>query len=277
MIEWLILAAIIGAVIGSFLNMVHYRYPLMLKRQWHAECAELLNQPVPKMPDPFNFLFPRSHCPQCQKPIPFFCNIPIISYIFLRGKCLFCKKQIPFRYLLTELLSTVLSVFIVWKFGITTQAAALLIFTWLLIALAMIDIEHHLLPDTMTLSLLWIGLLLSTQHLFISPIQAILGAVSGYLFLWLVAFVYKTFKKQEGMGYGDCKMLAMFGAWIGPLALLNVILTASLLALIISYAVLGFKKSTHQRKIPFGPYLAVAGWWTVIFGPQFMIWLMRWM
>lgn len=276
MLGLLIITGFFGAIIGSFLNMVIYRYPIMLKQQWYAECAELFNQPISEQDTAFNFAFPRSHCTKCKKTLPFYYNIPIFSYLLLRGKCAFCQSKIPLRYLSTEILSALLAVVVVWHFGMTIQSAALLIFTWGLITLAMIDIDHQLLPDVMTLSLLWIGLLCSTQHIFISPTQSIIGAATGYLFLWLIAFLYKTLRKQEGMGYGDCKMLAMFGAWTGALPLLNIILVASVLALIVTYGLIFFKKTNHSTRIPFGPYLAIAGWWTVVFGPQLMTWLIKW-
>lgn len=278
MIEWYLLAIIIGAIIGSFLNVVIYRYPLMLKAQWRAECVELLElTDASDTPPKLSLSFPRSHCPTCKKQLPFYCNIPIFSYLFLLGKCHACKSKIPFRYLLVELISAVASFIVVFYFGLSVQTIALLILTWAVIALAFIDIKHYLLPDTITLSLLWIGLFCATQQLFASPINAILGALLGYLFLWIIATAYKYIKKQDGMGYGDCKMLAMFGAWLGPIPLLNVILLSSLVALFISMLFICFKKLKRDQLIPFGPYLALAGWWTLIFGPQLSNTLMRFM
>lgn len=277
MIEWYLLTAVIAALIGSFLNVVIYRYPIMLKAQWRAECHEFLALTDSETPPKLNLSFPRSHCPQCNVTIPFYYNIPLLSYLFLLGKCHHCKVSIPFRYFLVELLSVITSLVIVWKFGITLPAAALLIFTWGLIALAFIDIQHYLLPDTITLSILWLGLLCATQNFFVSPEDAIFGALIGYVFLWLIASFYIFVRKKEGMGYGDCKMLGMFGAWLGPVPLLNVIILSCIIALLVSIPLITVKKLKRDQYIPFGPYLALAGWWTMVFGTQMTTWIMKWL
>lgn len=267
---WLIFAAMLGAIIGSVLNMIIYRYPLMLKARWQEECAEFFNQPLQPPPQKLSLFFPRSHCTQCNKTLPFYCNIPVLSYLFLRGKCFFCREKIPARYLIVELVSTCLTTFVIWQFGLTLQAMMALILTWGLITLSWIDLSHHILPDHLTLPLLWLGLFCASKSLFITAEQAIIGAILGYLFLWVIAVGYKAIKNKDGMGYGDCKMLAMFGAWIGPLPLLNVILIASLTACLVALISLFLKnnKVSGQQLIPFGPYLALGGWCTLMYGPQ---------
>jgi len=273
----LIFIFIIGAIVGSFLNVVIYRYPIMLQREWNAECLAQLNQSAAEKTKPFNLCIPRSHCPHCQKIIPWYFNIPLLSYIFLQGKCGFCRSKISFQYPLVELISAALPLIIFMKFGLTWQTAALIIFTWGLIAESVIDYFHQFLPDLITYCLLWLGLLISTQHLFISPTDAIIGAFIGYLFLWTVAKLFILVRKKEGMGLGDCKMLAMMGAWVGAMSLLNIVLFSSLLALLVSLFLMLFKKMDVSKPIPFGPFIAVAGWCTVIYGNQLMLWITRWL
>lgn len=275
-VETLILISLFGVIIGSFLNVIIYRYPLMLEREWNTDCAIQLNLPLPKKKSVFNLCYPRSHCTHCQKTLPFWLNIPILSYLFLRGKCHFCKTSISLRYLLVELLTSLLSVLVVLRYGLTLQTAALLLFTYVIITLSVIDIRHQFLPDTMTLSLLWVGLILSTQTLFIASTQAIFGALFGYLFLFLIAKSYILIRKKEGMGLGDCKMLGMIGAWVGVMSLLNVLLLSAFLALIVSVILIIFKKHTHQNPIPYGPFIGIAGWCTMMYGDQLMQWVASW-
>lgn len=255
---------IFGAVIGSFLNVVIYRYPIMLELEWNHDCSIQLNLPTPPT-ETLNLCMPVSHCPHCKKPIPWWCNIPIVSYVLLCGKCAWCHHTIASRYLWVELLSAVLSVIVVLQWGLSWQAGALLLFTYILIALSFIDLKHQFLPDTMTLSLLWIGLLFATQSLFISPTQAIFGALVGYLFLWSIAKIYLLLRKKEGMGLGDCKMLAMTGAWTGPLALVHVLLIATLSALLVSVVLIMMKKLERQNPIPFGPFIGIGAWIVLMF------------
>lgn len=268
---WYFLVGILGAVVGSFLNVVIYRYPHMLKNEWQTECRTLLNMPTEKQPT-FNLWWPLSHCPHCKSNLPFYCNIPLFSYLFLKGQCFHCKKPIPIRYFWIELISVCLSLFVFWRFGLSYQTGALLLLTWLLIALTYIDFEHYLLPDPLIYCGLWLGLVCSLQPLFILPADAIIGAIIGYLFLWIIAQLYQLVRKKDGMGYGDCKMLALFGAWVGPWSLLNVILFASFLALIISVILMVLKKLSFQNPIPFGPFLAIGGWVTIVFGLNITLW-----
>lgn len=267
---------ILGAVMGSFLNVVIYRYPIMLKREWHAECAALLNQPRPEHAATFNLFYPRSHCAHCKRTLPFWLNIPIITYIIIHGSCAFCRKSISIRYLLVEILSALLCVIVFLRFGLTSQTLVLFILTWSLIALAFIDFENQFLPDIITYSLLWLGLFAASYHLFISPKDAIFGAIFGYLFLYVIAKSYSLLRKKEGMGLGDCKMLAMIGVFVGVASLLNVILLATFSALLVSLILLLFKKIHYHKPIPFGPFIAIGGWIVLVFNPPLLERIMPW-
>jgi len=258
---------ITGAITGSFLNVVIYRYPIMLKTQWRKECAAFLNQATETEAMTFNLFLPRSHCPHCQTMIPIWHNIPIVSFILLLGKCRNCKNPISLRYPIVELLTAILSVVIVAKFDLSWITLAIWIFTCGLIILSFIDWQHQLLPDNLTLALLWLGLICATQNLFITPTSAVLGATIGYMFLWIIAKIYFLIRKQEGLGYGDFKMLAMLGAWVGTMSILNILLLSSVLALVINLYFLIRGKITTTKPVPFGPYLAIAGWITIVYGP----------
>ena len=264
------------AIIGSFLNVIIYRYPIMLEREWENDCLEQLKQPLKPKTDRFNICLPHSHCPTCKHAIPFWLNIPIISYLLLKGKCKFCSAPISFQYFLVEILSPLLGTIVVLQYGFTPTGMALLLVTFGLLVLSFIDFNHHFLPDVITYILLWTGLIISTQHLLITSSHAIFGAVTGYLFLWGIAKLYFLFRKKEGMGLGDCKMLAMIGAFVGPLALPNVLLLSTVLALFVSIFLLTIKKIKHSNPIPFGPYIAVAGWCVILFGNTITKWLLAW-
>src|SRR3990167_7154125 len=258
----------IGATAGSFLNVVVHRYPIMLKREWHAECMAFLNKPLPEHTADFNLFLPRSHCSHCKRTLPFWLNIPIFTYLVIGGRCAFCHEKISMRYLFVEIITAFLSVAVFLRFGITPQMGIILLLTWRLIALSFIDFENHFLPDSITYSLLWLGLFASTYSLFISPQNAINGAIFGYLFLYAIAKGYILLRKKEGMGLGDCKMLAIIGAFVGATSLLSVILFSTLFALIISFTLLFFKKIQYHKPIPFGPFIAIGGWLTIFVGPQ---------
>jgi len=266
MLLFLILIGLFSLAIGSFLNVVIYRLPIMLKRQWQQECEELLKEKPAKATTTFNLAVPRSHCPHCKKIIAAKYNIPIISYILLRGKCPYCKNKISWRYPLVELICCILSIIVAVKFGISVQTAALLPLTWALIVLVFIDFEHLLLPDIITIPFLWIGLLLSIFGIFCNPSSAIIGAAAGFLSLWLIAYLFKLIRGMEGMGQGDFKLLAMFGAWAGWQTLPFIVFCASLLGAIIGILYLVLKKYSWRKPIPFGPYLAIAGWVALILG-----------
>lgn len=259
----LILVGFISLCVGSFLNVVIYRIPIILSNSWREEALNLLNQNLTPSSKIFNLLFPRSHCPECKVPIPFWHNIPIISYFILRGKCEKCKTPISPRYPFVEFLTCICSVYIAYKFGLSIKTLALLFLTWGLIALTFIDIDNFILPDEITLPLLWLGLLVNSFGIFTTPVDAIYGAITGYVSLWLIAFIFFKIRKIEGMGHGDFKLLALFGAWFGWQAVPFVALVASLSGSVIGIYMILFKKQNLRKAIPFGPYLAVAGWMVI--------------
>jgi leader peptidase (prepilin peptidase)/N-methyltransferase len=239
LILWLCAALLLGLLVGSFLNVVLYRFPIMLMAGWRQECEEFLSdkgetQDKPqKKKEAWNLAFPRSHCPSCKKLIPAWCNIPVASYLILKGKCLNCKTPISLRYPFVELLTGIITAFSVFYFGLTIQAALFIAFSWMLISLSFIDIDHQLLPDSMTLPLLWAGLVANAFGLFTDLNSAVFGAVFGYMSLWTVYWVFKLLTGKEGMGFGDFKLLAALGAWMGWQSLPTVIILSSLVGAII--------------------------------------------
>lgn len=249
---------IIGVMVGSFLNVVIYRLPKMMERTWLQQCAELRGEKTHELPV-FNLVSPRSTCPQCGHKITALENIPVISYLFLRGSCSQCHKHISLRYPIIEGLTGIMSGFAAWYFGFGLPAFAALIFIWSMIALTFIDLDTQLLPDVVTLPLLWIGLLFNLSNGFIGIESAIIGAVAGYLFLWTVYWGFKLTTGKEGMGYGDFKLLAAIGAWLGWQMLPLVILLSSLTGGIIGILLIIIKKNQRNTTIPFGPYLAAGG------------------
>lgn len=278
--EWLFwtLAGLIGLCIGSYINVIIYRYPKLLAYQWHKECYQFLALSPKKLiqKPPFSLNWPASHCPHCTKPIRFYDNIPILSYLILGGRCRQCQGHISLQYPLIESLALICSVITTYHFGFTLQAAAGLIFTWWLICQAGIDIKEQLIPDQITYLGLWIGLLLNTQLIFTTPSLAIYGAVAGYLSLWLIFHLYKIFTGKEGMGYGDFKLLAMLGAWLGVAAIPWLIILSSLLGLLGGMILIMTRGITRETPIPFGPYLALAGWLFLLFGTEFYDWYWQW-
>ena len=258
---------ILGLIIGSFLNVVIYRLPIMMERSWRKECHEFLElEDNPVATATFNLSVPRSCCPFCQEPIRAHQNIPIISYLLLKGRCSQCKHPISVRYPLVELLTGLCSAFIAWHFGFTIDTLFALLLTWALIALSGIDIDHQLLPDTIILPMLWLGLFLSLFNVFTDSHSSIIGALSGYLCLWTVYQLFKLTTGKEGMGFGDFKLLALLGAWLGWQYILVIILLSSLVGAIIGIAMVVLVKHDHNIPIPFGPYLAAAGWLALIWG-----------
>ena len=266
---FLTVIGIIGLLVGSFLNVVIYRLPVMMEKQWRKECHEYL-EPGSYRDDNenFNLVLPRSRCPSCNTPIRSYQNIPIFSYLFLRGKCANCKTKIPVRYPLIELLSGLTSAMIAWHFGFNVETFFALILTWSLIALAFIDIDHQLLPDSITLPLLWLGLFLSLFSMYTDSHSSIIGAVAGYLSLWLVFQLFRLLTGKEGMGYGDFKLLALFGAWLGWQYLPIIILLSSVVGAVIGLSMIVLIKHDRNMPIPFGPYLAAAGWLTLLYGDR---------
>jgi leader peptidase (prepilin peptidase)/N-methyltransferase len=261
---------VVGAVVGSFLNVVIYRLPVMMQREWRHDCLEFLEQPADTGIEKFNLSTPRSRCGQCSHQITALENIPVVSYLVLGGKCSACKTRISPQYPLVELFSAIVSVIVGWQFGVGPQALAALLMTWCLIAASGIDIGHKLLPDNITLPLLWLGILLSLFDVFVSLEDSVIGAMAGYMSLWSVFILFKLVTGKEGMGHGDFKLLAMLGAWLGWKPLLVVILTSSLVGATIGIAMILLRKTERGTQIPFGPYLAAAGWMTLLWGDPLM-------
>ena len=269
----LIAAAIVGLIVGSFLNVVIVRYPNMLRDQWRRECQEHLELPIDKPSHTFNLLLPRSHCPHCHTPLKPWHNIPLLSFLFLGGRCAHCKHKISYLYPTVEFISGVLTVLVVWHFLLTWNMLAALVLTWALITLCFIDLKTQLLPDNITLPILWLGLFLSLFNVFTSPFQAITGAIFGYGVLWITATLFKWVRKKEGMGHGDFKMLGMLGAWFGIPMTLNILFVAVILGLLAAVLLIFAKKIRPNNPIPFGPFIALAGWVTMMAGPFFLHWL----
>jgi leader peptidase (prepilin peptidase)/N-methyltransferase len=269
-------ALLIGLVVGSFLNVVIYRLPVMLDRQWRTECAGLTGAPAPPTPVArFDLIVPRSTCPACQAPIGALQNIPVLSYLALRGRCARCRAPISIRYPLVEILCGVLSAIAASRFGYGAPAACAIVITWFLIALTFIDLDHQLLPDSLTMPLMWLGLLASltgwssiSGSLPVDPVSAIAGAALGYLSLWAVYHAFRLLTGKEGMGYGDFKLLAAFGAWMGWRMLLPIVLLAALVGALVGVALIVGRRHERGAPIPFGPFLAAAGWIAMMWGPQ---------
>ena len=257
----LILAVWVALCVGSFLNVVIYRLPLMLQRQWQAEAHLILHEGEEAEPQPpFNLMVPRSRCPSCQAPILAWQNVPVISWVMLGGKCARCGAAIPIRYPLVELLTALFSVAVLALFGFTWLGLAALLFTWILLALMFIDYDTQLLPDQLTLPLLWLGLATNVFGGFTDPNSAIIGAIAGYLFLWSTYWGFKLITGKEGMGYGDFKLLAAIGAWLGWQVLPATVLIAAVVGLMYAVATSLSGRRERAEPIPFGPFLAVAGW-----------------
>jgi len=267
---WLLFAAtfIFGTLIGSFLNVVILRLPPRIIYEWRCQCRELLETAEPEEPAPPGLVVARSKCPDCGHPITALENIPLLSYVFLRGKCSSCKQKISIRYPLVEALTGLAFVLVVWKFGATEPALYALVFTGFLLAMSGIDIDHQLLPDNLTLPLMWAGLLLSLNSSFTDPVSSLIGAAAGYLVLWFIYHLFKIATGKEGMGYGDFKLLAAIGAWLGWQVLPQVILISSLLGTATGIAMLMVNRNRKGQPIPFGPFLATAGWIALIWGDR---------
>ncbi len=255
--------------IGSFLNVVIHRLPKMLERQWRDELAELNGQEVAVLPR-YNLGVPRSACPACGHAISALENIPVVSYLALRGKCAGCRARISPRYPLVEVLTGVLSGFIAWRYGYTWQTLAALVFVWAMIALAFIDLDTFFLPDDITLPLVWAGLLANMAGVFVDLQSAVIGAIAGYLALWLVFWGYKLATGKDGMGYGDFKLLAAIGAWLGWKMLPVVILLSSLVGAIVGISLIVFARHGRNVPIPFGPYLVLGGLIALFWGDRLL-------
>jgi leader peptidase (prepilin peptidase) / N-methyltransferase len=279
------ISVVLGLMVGSFLNVVIYRVPLMLERQWREQCSEgsaadaslaasTAPAPLPaSIPERFNLIVPRSACPACRAPIRALHNIPLLSWLWLRGKCASCGAPISARYPLIEALTAVLSALIAWNFGFGWPALAAWILTWFLIALTFIDIDHQLLPDSLTLPLLWLGLFLTLwsaqaggSTIPVDTRSSLIGAVAGYVSLWSVYHLFRLLTGKDGMGYGDFKLFAALGAWLGWQMLLPIILIAAGTGAVVGLGLIIMRRQDRSTPIPFGPFLAAAGWLILMFG-----------
>lgn len=266
-------AGILGLLVGSFLNVVIYRLPKMMECDWRTQCIEFLgddnikdNAKKAPTPEKFNLVTPNSTCPCCGHKIKPWENIPVISYLFLRGKCSSCKTHISLRYPIIELVTGIFSAIAVATFGPNITGLACLIFTWCLIALTMIDFDTQLLPDTITLPLLWIGLIANSFSLFTTLDSALWGSIGGYLSLFAVYWLFKLLTGKEGMGFGDFKLLGALGAWLGWQMLLQIIMLSALAGAVIGISMIVIRGRDKNIPIPFGPYLAIAGWIALMWG-----------
>ena len=274
-------------IVGSFLNVVILRLPVMMENEWRRQCAELGAGDHDDSPPeaavseqnavaPFNLIAPRSRCPHCGHTIRAIDNIPIISYLLLRGRCAACRHPISARYPIIEGVTGLLSMVVAWHFGFTWEALAALFLTWALVALSVIDFDHQLLPDTITIPFLWIGLVLGLLALFTDIRSAVIGAIVGYLSLWSIYQLFKLLTGKEGMGYGDFKLLAMLGAWMGWQYLLVIVLLSSVVGAAVGITLTTVMGRDRSIPIPFGPYLAAAGWLALLWGNELIAAYWRW-
>jgi leader peptidase (prepilin peptidase)/N-methyltransferase len=278
-------AFVFALLVGSFLNVVIYRLPVMMERTWRAQCDELAATPANALPEGrFDLIAPRSRCPSCGQQITALQNIPVISYVLLGGKCAGCGTKIALRYPIIELLTAVLTGLVAWRFGFGWEAAAAIVMTWALVAISVIDIDHQYIYDNMVLPLIWAGLALSLFHpmdgadkLFIDPKAAIVGALAGYLSLWSVYHLFRLLTGKEGMGYGDFKLLAALGAWLGWSLLPLIILMSAVVGAVVGILLIVFKQHERSVPIPFGPYLAAAGWISMLWGREIINWYLDFM
>jgi leader peptidase (prepilin peptidase) / N-methyltransferase len=280
---WIVCIFALGLLVGSFLNVVIHRLPIMLEREWKAQAREFYPPPrglwydeEDSPPEPYNLVVPRSACPNCGAWITAAQNVPVVSYVLLRGKCASCGVRVSPRYPIVELVTALLSAAIAWKFGVHWYTAAALALTWSLIALTCIDFDHQLLPDSITMPLLWLGLLISLagplEGRWLPPdtTSSVLGAAIGYLVLWSVYHLFKLVTGKEGMGYGDFKLLAALGAWLGWQSLPAIILLSALVGAIVGVSMVVWRGRDRNIPMPFGPYLAGAGWIALMWGEDIM-------
>lgn len=284
----IIVVLIISPLIGSFLNVVIHRLPIMLENMWRLECLEFLKEDkklqkalninkneIKEIENNknINLAFPSSFCPSCENKIKFYDNIPILSFILLQGKCRSCKTKIPFMYFLIEILTLILSLIVVIHFGASIQTISALFLTWSLIAASGIDYKHYLLPDNIIIPVLWLGLLVNINNTFIELKLAVISTCVGYLFFWIIAKIYTIITKREGIGYGDFKLYALFGAWIGMYMLPQIIIISSILAILVALiAKLINKRNLLNNPIPYGPFIAFAGYIALLYGNDINNW-----
>ena len=262
------LASLLGLIVGSFLNVLVWRLPTMLEREWRAQALEVLGLPAEPAGPTYNLMHPSSCCPHCNHPIRPWENIPLLSYLFLRGRCAHCQGAISPRYPLTELACALISAWVAWRFGFGWQAGAVLVLSWGLLAMSLIDADHQLLPDVLVMPLLWLGLIVNGFGLLTTLPEALWGAVIGYMSLWSVFWLFKLVTGKDGMGHGDFKLLALLGAWGGWQILPMTLLMSSLVGVVVGLILMRLRKSHASAPMPFGPYLAIAGWIALLWGGQ---------
>lgn len=271
-----IFVIILSLMIGSFLNVVVYRLPQMMQNSWYNDCREFLADELKDIPAkkiaPITLSTPNSSCPKCGHQIRFYENIPVISWLFLKGKCSQCKNSISIRYPLVETATALLSFVVALQWGVSIETCLLLVLTWGLICLTLIDFDHMLLPDQIVMPLLWLGLLINIQDTFVPLQDAVIGAAAGYMSLFSVFWLFKLLTGKEGMGFGDFKLFALFGAWAGWQLLPMLILMASVVGALVGITLVLLKKNQREQAIPFGPYLALAGWVTLLWGEGIWAW-----
>ncbi len=262
--------AFLSLLVGSFLNVVIHRLPIMMQRSWREQCREVLELPNDEPPEAeaVTLIRPRSRCPHCNYTIRAIDNIPLLSFALLKGRCSNCGKSISWRYPVVEALTAVLSLIVAWRLGFTMSAGWALLLTWCLIALSFIDLDHQILPDNITLPVLWLGLLANIFATFTDLQSAVVGAIAGYVSLWLVFHAFKLLTGKEGMGFGDFKLLAAFGAWLGWQSLPLIILLSAFTGAVIGILLIALRGRDRDLPMPFGPYLSLAGWIALLWGEQ---------
>ena len=267
---FVIAMALLGLIIGSFLNVVIYRLPKMMQQDWHEQCCELLEikNEDGKEQQHINLIFPGSSCPACQHKITALENIPVLSYLYLKGRCRSCNVKISPQYPLIEILTGLTTAYITWHFGFSLQTLFAVLLTWALICLSVIDLEHSLLPDDITLPFMWLGLACNVFGIFTDITSSLIGAMLGYSILWLIFMSFKVITGKEGLGYGDFKLLALLGAWLGWQSLPLIILLSSIAATLIGIIMILFRGRDKSVAFPYGPYLAIAGWITLLWGEE---------
>lgn len=271
---FLLFVTLVGLVVGSFLNVVVHRLPIMMEREWREQCRDLIADGVPsgERTERYDLASPGSRCPSCGSRIRPLHNIPVLSYLVLRGRCAACGWRIPLRYPAVEILAGAMSLVVAWQFGVSVQTLAVMLLTWSLIALSFIDLDTQLLPDSITMPILWAGLAFNLFAVVVPLRDAVIGAMCGYGILWIVYQAFRMLTGKEGMGFGDFKLLAMLGAWAGWQSLPLTILLSSVLGAIVGVSLMAFKGQDREVPIPFGPYLALAGWISLIWGDQVIAW-----
>ena len=271
-----LVAAVFGLLVGSFLNVVIYRLPRMMEARWAAEAAEIEGRDLPDdTGTPFNLVVPRSRCPHCSHQITALENIPLLSWLWLRGRCAQCKARISARYPLIEALTGLLAAAAIWRFGLTVPGIAAVVLCFALVSLAFIDLDTQLLPDDITLPLLWLGLLVNLVGGFVPLRDAVIGAMAGYLLLWSIYWTFRLLTGKEGMGYGDFKLLAALGAWFGWQSIPAIMLMSSVVGAVVGISLMVFRSHGRETPIPFGPYLAGAGLLVLHFGDRLIALYLR--